>query len=201
MVTVVTISNVDDTLLQSVAPMTIGARSARRLMCMVPLDGAGGRSEREFIVRKLRSVGFWAGAAAASLALLGFPAAAEEKPALTAVAPVTVTQILSTLETASGQPIVMPQKDAQIVVSTFEIAPGAKLPEHKHPYPRYGYVLDGTLRVTNTELNKTETYGFGSFIVEAVGQWHKAENVGPVPIKLLVIDVMEKGANNTVLKQ
>ena len=45
-----------------------------------------------------------------------------------------------------------------------------------------------------------DLYGPGSFILEAVGQSHKAEDAGTEPIKLLVIDIMEKGANNTVLK-
>ncbi len=54
---------------------------------------------------------------------------------------VVVKPVLSTTVTSSGQPIVLPQKDAQVVVSTYEIAPGAALPEHKHPFPRYGYVL------------------------------------------------------------
>ena len=48
---------------------------------------------------------------------------------------VTVTQLLSTTVTSSGQPIVLPQKNAQIVVSSYDIAPGATLPVHKHPIP------------------------------------------------------------------
>jgi quercetin dioxygenase-like cupin family protein len=95
---------------------------------------------------------------------------------------------------------VMPQNDVQISVSTYEISGGAKLPEHKHPYPRYGFMESGTLRVTNIDINKTETYGPGSFIVEAVDQWHKAENAGSDPVKLLVIDVMPKGATSTILR-
>jgi hypothetical protein len=46
---------------------------------------------------------------------------------------VTVTQLLSTTVTSSGQPIVVPQKHAQIVVSTYDAVPGAILPAHKHP--------------------------------------------------------------------
>jgi quercetin dioxygenase-like cupin family protein len=49
-------------------------------------------------------------------------------------------------------------------------------------------------------MNKTETYGPGSFILEAVDQWHKAENAGSDPVKLLVIDVMPKGATSTILR-
>lgn len=146
-----------------------------------------------------RLAGGIAGVTFAGLALSASPLQAEDQSAAVG-RPVIVTPLMSTSVTSSGQPIVMPQKDVQIVVSSFDIAPGATLPEHEHPFPRYGYVESGTLRVTNVETGKTATYGPGSFILEAVGQWHKAENAGTVPIKLLVIDVMEKGANNTVLK-
>jgi quercetin dioxygenase-like cupin family protein len=148
-------------------------------------------------VRKLIYLGL---SAVAGLALLAAPLRAEDKPATDAAQPVKVTPMLTTAVTSSGQPIVMPQKDVQITVSTYDIAPGAKLPEHKHPYPRYGFVEAGTLRVTNLQTEKTETYTQGSFILEAVDQWHKAENVGSEPVKLLVIDVMPKGATSTILK-
>jgi quercetin dioxygenase-like cupin family protein len=132
--------------------------------------------------------------------LLASPVLAEDKPAIAPAQTVKVTPVLTTPVTSSGQPIVMPQNDVQITVSTYDIPVGAKLPEHKHPYPRYGYMQSGTLRVTNLDINKAETYGPGSFILESVDQWHKAENVGSDPIKLLVIDVMPKGATSTILK-
>jgi quercetin dioxygenase-like cupin family protein len=112
---------------------------------------------------------------------------------------VTVTQLLSTTITASRQPIVLPHKNAQIVASIFEVAPGAALPVHKHPYPRYAYVLSGNLRVTNKDTGQSDTYKSGDFIVEAVGQWHTGANIGEEPVKLLVIDIVEQGQTNTVL--
>jgi quercetin dioxygenase-like cupin family protein len=148
-------------------------------------------------VRKLTYLGL---STVAGLALLAAPLRAEDKPATDAAQPVKITPVLKSSVTASGQPIVMPWKDVQITVSTYEIAPGAKLPEHKHPFPRYGFMEAGTLRVTNTETGKSETYGQGGFILEAVDQWHKAENIGPDSVKLLVIDVMPKGAVSTILK-
>jgi quercetin dioxygenase-like cupin family protein len=78
--------------------------------------------------------------------------------------------------------------------------PGATLPEHKHPAPRYAYVLSGTLRVSNTDTGKSDVYKSGDFIVEAVDQWHKAANIGSDPVKLLVIDTTEHGQNNVVKK-
>ena len=115
--------------------------------------------------------------------------------------PVVVTPLASRTTTASGQPITLPQKNVQVLVSTFEIAPGATLPVHKHPFARYAYVLDGTLKVTGVESGKSNTYQTGDFIVEMIGQWHQATNIGTVPVKLLVIDQVEAGAKNTVLRQ
>ncbi|RVC78918.1 cupin domain-containing protein, partial [Mesorhizobium sp. M4A.F.Ca.ET.022.05.2.1] len=45
------------------------------------------------------------------------------------------------------------------------------------------------------------TYKTGDFIVEMIGQWHQATNIGDSPVKLLVIDQVEQGAKNTVLRQ
>jgi quercetin dioxygenase-like cupin family protein len=126
--------------------------------------------------------------------LLALPVyASEDKP-------VVVTPVITTTVTASGQPIALPQRNAQIAVSTYEIAPGARLPEHKHPFPRYGYVLSGSLQVTNAETGKTDVYKAGDFILEAVGQWHQGANVSTEPVKLLVIDLMEKGESNVVTR-
>jgi quercetin dioxygenase-like cupin family protein len=130
---------------------------------------------------------------APGLMLLAAPLHAESQ--------VVVKPVLSTTVTSSGQPIVLPQKDAQVVVSTYEIAAGAALPEHKHPFPRYGYVLAGTLRVINDDTGKTEDYKTGDFILEAVGQWHRGINTGSEPLKLLVIDIREKDQPTVVLKK
>jgi quercetin dioxygenase-like cupin family protein len=131
---------------------------------------------------------------ASGLMLLTAPLHAESQQ-------VVVKPVLSTTVTSSGQPIVLPQKDAQVVVSTYEIPPGATLPEHKHPFPRYGYVLSGSLRVINDDTGKSEDYKTGDFILEAVGQWHRGMNPGSDPLKLLVIDIAEKGQPTTVLKK
>jgi quercetin dioxygenase-like cupin family protein len=112
---------------------------------------------------------------------------------------VKVTPLHSTETTASGQPIVLPRGDVEVIASTYEIAPGAKLPEHKHPYPRYGYVEAGRLRITNIETGKSVDYGPGDFVVESLRQWHKAENIGTDTVKLLVIDQVKPGQSNTIL--
>jgi quercetin dioxygenase-like cupin family protein len=113
---------------------------------------------------------------------------------------VVVTPLTSTGETAAGQPIVLPQKDVRVVVSRFEIAPGAKLPVHSHPYQRYAYVLAGTLEVTDAVSAASKTYKAGDFIVEMVDRWHWGANVGADPVVLIVIDQVEGDAQQTILK-
>ncbi|WP_245297021.1 MULTISPECIES: cupin domain-containing protein [Rhodomicrobium] len=113
---------------------------------------------------------------------------------------VVSTPVISTDVTVSGQPIVLPQS-AQLVVTTLEIAPGAALPEHRHKYQRYGYMLAGQLQVTNDETGKVETFKPGDFIVESLGQWHHAATQGNETVKLLVIDQVEKGQGNVEIKK
>jgi len=118
-----------------------------------------------------------------------------------AAAPVLVTPVKTTEVTSTGQPITLPQKNVEVTASIFDIAPGATLPVHKHPFPRYGYVLAGTLKVTNVDTGKSDTFKTGDFIVEMIDQWHQGSNIGADPVKLLVIDQIEAGAQATVLKQ
>ncbi len=112
---------------------------------------------------------------------------------------VVVRPVLSATETSSGQPIVLPQKSPQLIASTYEIPAGTTLPKHKHPFPRYGYVLAGTITVTNLDTGKAENFKTGDFILEAVGQWHQGTATGTETVKLLVIDMVEKGESNTII--
>ncbi len=112
---------------------------------------------------------------------------------------VTVTPIARKAETASGQPITLPQADVQVVVSVFEIAPGASLPVHKHPFARYALVEAGTLEVTHVESGAATVYRAGDFVVEMIDEWHRARNAGPDAVRLIVIDQVEGGVENTLL--
>jgi quercetin dioxygenase-like cupin family protein len=132
---------------------------------------------------------------AISLALTSFalPALAKQ--------PVTTEPVVSTQETASDQPIVLPQHDVQLIVTRLTIPAGATLPEHEHPYQRYGYVLSGRLKVTMSDTGKSFTYGPGDFIVEMRNQWHSAKPIGDQPVMLLVIDQVAPGHSNVVLRK
>jgi quercetin dioxygenase-like cupin family protein len=110
---------------------------------------------------------------------------------------VTITPLLSTKTTASGQQINVPVHP-EVVVSRYEIAPNNALPIHEHPYPRYAYVLSGTLEITVLG-GKTYSYKTGDFIAEVIGQWHTGRNISNTPVRLLVIDQVVPGHPNTVI--
>jgi quercetin dioxygenase-like cupin family protein len=138
-------------------------------------------------------------AACAAGVLVGAAAHASEIDK--AAIPVLVTPVLTAAVTATGQPIALPPDNARVVVSTYEIAQEATLPEHKHPFPRYAYVLAGTLRITNTETGRSDVYKAGDFIIEAIGQWHKAASLDDRPVKLLVIDQVAGDLSNVVMQR
>lgn len=116
-----------------------------------------------------------------------------------APAQVTVTPVASPSQAADGDPILLPQGPAQAVVATYEIAPGAALPVHRHPHPRMAYVLSGELVVTATATGAETSYAAGEFVVEMVGDWHFGRNPGEAPLLLLVIDLVPVGEGNTEL--
>ena len=62
-------------------------------------------------------------------------------------------------------------------------------------------MLAGTLQVTNVDTGKSDVFKAGDFIVEMIDQWHRGSNIGADPVKLVVIDQIEAGAEATVLKQ
>ena len=51
------------------------------------------------------------------------------------------------------------------------------------------------------QTGQSDIYEPGDFILESVGQWHMGTNIGGEPLKLLVIDVVEKGQTNTLLRE
>ena len=112
--------------------------------------------------------------------------------------PVTVKTLITTTKTDIGQPLVLPKHDPELIVSTYDIAPGAKLARHEHPFSRSAYVLQGDIAVQFDDGSQ-KRYHAGDVIVEAVGTWHFGMNVGTQPVRLVVIDLVEAGKPATVL--
>jgi quercetin dioxygenase-like cupin family protein len=102
------------------------------------------------------------------------------------------TPVASVDTTIIGQKITIP-KDPTVVVSTILFSPGARTPVHKHLYPHYAYVLEGTLTITNVQTGKTFDVTAGQFLAEMQDTWHYGENKGTVPVRLLIVDHVPRG--------
>jgi quercetin dioxygenase-like cupin family protein len=132
--------------------------------------------------------------ALALLAALALAPAAIAQPA-----PPPAITILKTFDaTSAGQPIVMPPGPLKVTVSQTVIAAHGALPPHKHPFPRYVYVLAGQLRVTNLVTGQVSELKAGDMTVDPIDQWHEAKAVGDGPVTLITIDQAPPGAATSV---
>jgi quercetin dioxygenase-like cupin family protein len=73
-----------------------------------------------------------------------------------------------------------------------EIAPGAASGWHTHPGEEITYITDGGISLTIAGQAARKVAAGEGFIVPA-GAVHNAKNEGPVPAKLVVVYVVEKG--------
>ena len=111
-----------------------------------------------------------------------------------------VAEVFRADKSMDGQEIQFPTGKVEIVASTGEFDPGAETPVHKHPYPRSLYIIEGTFTVTE-EGGQPHTYPAGSFVVEGVNMWHKGANMSSSPVKILIVDEVPTGVNNTEVKK
>jgi quercetin dioxygenase-like cupin family protein len=141
---------------------------------------------------------------AATVLALGACASAEamaqtHAPEAAASPKAVVTPLTRTGKTISGQPLRLPQGDAEVVAAAVEIPAGGSLPIHKHPWSRIVYVEQGVLTVANLDTGATLDFTSGQVLPEVIDQWHEAR-AGAGPVKLVVIDLVPPGVTNMVMK-
>jgi len=78
-----------------------------------------------------------------------------------------------------------PAGQPEVTVLKIRIAPGARLPMHKHPVINAAVMLAGELTVT-TEAGRSARFRRGEAIVEVVDQWHYGHNDGAEVAELIV---------------
>lgn len=113
--------------------------------------------------------------------------------------PAPVSIPLKSLDaTSAGQPIVLPQGPIRVTVSETIVPAHGAIPAHKHPYPRYVYVAEGQLRVTNLVTGQVYELKTGDLSADPADQWHKAEALGEGPVRLIALDQAPPGAATTI---
>lgn len=163
-------------------------------------DGKDARAVADAIASEaFHNVSFLAQPVEHVLAAVGQQHAAAHSKATGTVAP-TVTPIIRSAQTISGQPLKLPQGAAEVAAAAVEIPAGGALPIHQHPWSRFVYVERGSLRVVNHDTGAAMDFKAGQVLAEVVAQWHEAKALGDSPVRLVVIDLVPPGVNNTVMK-
>jgi quercetin dioxygenase-like cupin family protein len=106
-------------------------------------------------------------------------------------------EILKTTTSKNGKSVDFPKTNAEITAAVVELPPGSVRPRTTHPWPRYVYVLEGTLTVGGDDGKDTE-YPAGSLLVTQ-NSWDIPKNVGDKMVKVLVIDAAEAGMSNSIV--
>ena len=108
---------------------------------------------------------------------------------------IAATTIFRSTVTAAGQPIVFPAGPTEVTALMVDLPAATDTGWHKHPYPRYAYVLSGAVTV-ESDAGQRKTYRAGEFIVEQIGIYHHGTTTEPT--RLLVIDQTSAGKSNQV---
>ena len=127
-----------------------------------------------------------------ALPLRDQPASAQTEPSPIGPVGLTLTPILQTAKTFTGQPIHFPQSDNQLVAVLAEVTPGGQVGRHLHPHPLYVYILEGTLTI-EMEGHGTHSFSAGEGLAEVVNVWHNGRNLGDTPVKFLIVFTAQEG--------
>jgi quercetin dioxygenase-like cupin family protein len=136
--------------------------------------------------------------AATLLLLLAAPGAqAQSGPPPAGPVGLTLTPVLQTGTTFTGQPIRFPQGDNQLVAVLAEVAPGGQVGRHLHPNPLFVYILEGTLTI-EMEGHGAHAFRAGEGLAEVVNTWHNGRNLGDAPVKFLIVFAAQEGTPTIV---
>lgn len=80
----------------------------------------------------------------------------------------------------------------EAVMAIAEIAPGAASGRHFHHGVEIGYVLDGSFAVEHPD-GSTTTVKQGQAFRNPVSEVHNGKTLGPKPVRILAVYVVEKG--------
>jgi len=100
-------------------------------------------------------------------------------------------------QTMSGQPLARPPTPFQLAVTQLRLPPGHVIPCHRHMFPRYVYVQQGNLRVTNHDVGKVYEFSTGDVAVESIGQWHEGLVTSTGQTILVAFEQVPPGENNS----
>lgn len=139
------------------------------------------------------------GLIALTLLLATQPALAQEATPEVPIEPVglTITPVLETSTTITGQPIRFPQGNNQFTAVIAEVEPGGQVGRHLHPVPLFVYMLEGTLTIMMDD-HETHAFSAGEGFAEVTNLWHNGRNLTDEPVRFLIVFAGQEGTPNLV---
>lgn len=105
--------------------------------------------------------------------------------------------LLSTGASVLGEPVVYPDGAAQVTSAIVTLAPGESTIRHRHGVPMFAYLLEGELTV-DYGADGARVYSEGDALMEAMSVNHVGRNTGDGLVRILVVYIGAKGAENVV---
>jgi len=113
---------------------------------------------------------------------------------------IKIERLLKTDTTETGQPINYPDiSNEEVTILKVTIPPGKSTGWHKHLFPVFAYVLDGTLTVQQENGKKIRIKKNAS-VSESINMYHTGINEGRKPVVLIVFYMGEKDKPVSVKK-
>ena len=113
---------------------------------------------------------------------------------------IKIERLLKTDTTETGQPINYPDiSNEEVTILKVTIPPGKSTGWHKHLFPVFAYVLDGTLTVQQENGKKIRIKKNAS-VSESINMYHSGMNEGKNPVVLIVFYMGEKDKPVSVKK-
>lgn len=90
----------------------------------------------------------------------------------------------------------VPDGGIETVISRVRLPSRAILHADDRRYPRYAYVLSGSVVLTDIETGASRIVNAGSVVPKAPDRSHEVRNPQAQPAELLVIDLIPRGRSN-----
>lgn len=105
---------------------------------------------------------------------------------------IKIEKVLKTDTTSIGQKIeYLSTNNPEVTMLKVTIPPGKETGWHKHAFPVFAYVIDGTLSV-EFKVGKKREFTKGASFAEVINTFHNGRNEGKEDLVLLAIYLGEK---------
>jgi quercetin dioxygenase-like cupin family protein len=114
---------------------------------------------------------------------------------------IKIEKLLKTDSTEAGQHISYPHiTDEEVTMLKVTIPPGKSTGWHKHLYPVFAYVLQGTLTV-QMDNNRKARFKKNSSVAESINKYHTGMNERKEPLVLIAFYMGEKDKPVAIKKE